>query len=119
MAFTRMPGAHSAASDRVNPSTAPFAAAMLAWKLSPVPTATVLNKTTEADGDRLSSGSFACNVETAPSKFTSRSCSHCSRRMPRNGLSAMVPGQYTSPSSDSANAARSQGAATASKTRLR
>ena len=56
MALTRIPGASSAASERVSPSTAPFAMAMEAWKGKPVWTATVENKTTEAAGDFLSAG---------------------------------------------------------------
>ena len=44
--FTRVCGASSAANARLKPSTAPFAAEIEACIGSPLPTATVLNRTT-------------------------------------------------------------------------
>ena len=48
IALTRIRGAHSAASERTSPSTAPLAAAIEECMGMPCPTATVLNRTTLA-----------------------------------------------------------------------
>ena len=50
IALTLTLGAHSAARDFVNPSTAPLAADITEWFGKPWPVATVENKTTELPG---------------------------------------------------------------------
>ena len=47
MQFTLMLGANSAANETVNPSTAAFVEAIIAWLVNPLCAATVENKTTD------------------------------------------------------------------------
>ncbi len=73
MQLTRIRGASSAARDRVRPSTAPFAAAILAWNGRPVWTATVEKNTTEEFPLCFNAGRACLISRTAPMRFTDMS----------------------------------------------
>ncbi len=91
--FTRTRGASSAARERVRPSTAPFAAEMLAWKGRPVWTATVEKKTAAAFSPFMREGRAFWRRPTAPSKFTCKSWRKSSAVNLPNGFSVIVPGK--------------------------
>ena len=95
MALTRTFGAHSAASDRTSPSTAPFAAATEACIGIPWATATVLKSTTLAGPPArpASRGCSACRNRSAPTTLISRSRRSSAAVSARSDLSVIVPGQ--------------------------
>ena len=93
MQLTRTLGASSAASERVSPSTAPFAAAMLAWNGNPVCTATVEKSTIEASGLFRRLGSTFWRSWTAPRKLIWKSFRNSSGVILPKGFKVIVPGK--------------------------
>jgi len=98
IAFTRISGASSAASERVKPYIEPLLVATCVWKLNPFCTATGEKNTTEEELPDLSNGKICCSILMPPKTCSSKSLTNASGVIRLNGRSCMLPGQYTKPS---------------------